>query len=594
MKQAAIAAFALALLLALPILYQRYRVETQDKGVRLVIDFNDFSSQAAREGVTFEQFGAAISELGATLAVSETRFKDFVADSSVHVEATSSGINFTSSNEAAANRLGEALRFHFAPDSYGPIPGGWHYKGRMADLDETGGSFDWDPVNQLRQMGIPLVLRPYNSKLATPAGLADLLAAIQDVTGTQSVLIAEGDEVLGYPSTENYKAVHSEWTGYFGAVEFSEQKGLNQLLALDLSRDIRVHSISDRELPVYSPNRALARYLRAVRERKLQILYLNALPGFSFTENIQFARQLRDQVKGDGFRLDVMTTAEYEPNGMLLAALTTAIVLIFTLFAWRQPWPAPVRLLLIAAAAVLGAFDIARASIAVKSVFVVLTAGVLPFFFLRECWNGTRLNWLRLTVMNYALGLVLGAFLTTTPLLRGVASLSGIKLALLLPSALTFAWALSPAFSIADLKRITLNAWNLAWIFAALAAAAYIVIRSGNVTGLAIPGEEHVRELLEKWLPVRPRTKELAGHPVLLFMGTKERTHGNIVYGLWLAFGMLAQATLVNSFFHLHTPLEMTMMRSLLGILFGLALGWAVIWIERTYGRAAGRLFRGR
>jgi hypothetical protein len=77
---------------------------------------------------------------------------------------------------------------------------------------------------------------------------------------------------------------------------------------------------------------------------------------------------------------------------------------------------------------------------------------------------------------------------------------------------------------------------------------------------------------------VRPRTKEfLIGHPALvvalglLSAGRRE----------WLPLAMLlgaiGQVSLVNTFCHLHSPLEVSLMRTLWGILIGLLLG-AIVW----------------
>lgn len=587
-----VGALLFSFVVSLPVLVQRSRIETQDRGVLLVLDFNGFYSKAAQEGYTLDRFAAEVKPLDATLAVSEERFKDLAITGSVQMTEADHGIRLKGNDEAATRRLGEALRFHFAPESYESEPGGWLYRGRLPDLDEAGGSFDWNVIAHLRAANVPILLRPYNSKLATPESLKALLGAMTQATGAR-ILIAEGDEAPGYPSPANYRAVVQSWGGFIGDVEFSDQKGLENLLALDLDKDFKVHSISDRELPNYTPEKAMARYLRAVRERKVRVLYLNALPGFSFSENVRFVESLARNLSADGFTVGDMTVETYSPPTLLLLALTIGIAATLVLFVRAQAWNRIYRVGL-AAVVMAGAGLATQPGFAGRLPLAILAAGLLPFLFLTWCWRARRLNWLGLTAMNYALGLALSAYLTTTPLLRGVALLSGVKLALLLPPALAFAWALSPKLAKEEFKKVTMSALDFAWLLVAGGALAYIAIRSGNVTGFKLPGEEKARDLLEKWLPVRPRSKEMIGHPALIYVGSRERGSGSVVYGLWLALGVLAQSNLVNSFFHVHTPLTATVIRSLLGILIGGLVGWGIVAIERSYGRVLGRLFSSR
>jgi hypothetical protein len=123
-------------------------------------------------------------------------------------------------------------------------------------------------------------------------------------------------------------------------------------------------------------------------------------------------------------------------------------------------------------------------------------------------------------------------------------------------------------------------------------AGAVVLLRSGNEPGFGLSGAElRFRETLERALGARPRQKEfLVGHPLLLlsfFLLVRGRSRG-----MWaaLAAATLGQASMVNTFCHIHTPLTMSLLRTFNGLWAGALVGLiaiAVYWIgweRRTSG----------
>ncbi len=104
-----------------------------------------------------------------------------------------------------------------------------------------------------------------------------------------------------------------------------------------------------------------------------------------------------------------------------------------------------------------------------------------------------------------------------------------------------------------------------------------------------------MRDALDAWLLVRPRFKEfLVGQPAL-WLGLQLRRRlfnpraQPWALGLQL-IGLLAPVSIVNSFAHLHTPLGVTLLRTLHGVWLGLLLGL----LGQTLLFRASRLFRTR
>jgi hypothetical protein len=118
----------------------------------------------------------------------------------------------------------------------------------------------------------------------------------------------------------------------------------------------------------------------------------------------------------------------------------------------------------------------------------------------------------------------------------------------------------------------------------ALAVLLMIVARTGNEPGVGVSGVElKFRSLLDKILPVRPRTKEfLLGHPAfVLGLAFWFRGRRKIALPLFVV-GVIGQVSILNTFCHVHTPLVLSLIRDLTGLAAGAAIGLAVFFgLER-------------
>jgi hypothetical protein len=115
----------------------------------------------------------------------------------------------------------------------------------------------------------------------------------------------------------------------------------------------------------------------------------------------------------------------------------------------------------------------------------------------------------------------------------------------------------------------------------ALAVLLMIVARTGNEPGVGVSGVElKFRSLLDRALPVRPRTKEfLLGHPAFI-MGLAFWLRGRRKIALPLfVVGVIGQVSILNTFCHIHTPLVLSLIRDLTGLVVGTVIGLALFWI---------------
>jgi peptidoglycan/LPS O-acetylase OafA/YrhL len=107
-----------------------------------------------------------------------------------------------------------------------------------------------------------------------------------------------------------------------------------------------------------------------------------------------------------------------------------------------------------------------------------------------------------------------------------------------------------------------------------VAALGLVVIRRGNFPVIgASEIELALRSTLNEWF-VRPRFKELLGHPLALLALWQVRWPWWARGGLLVA-GVVAQASVLNSFSHYHTPLVVSLQRSVVALaLAALIAGW--------------------
>lgn len=113
---------------------------------------------------------------------------------------------------------------------------------------------------------------------------------------------------------------------------------------------------------------------------------------------------------------------------------------------------------------------------------------------------------------------------------------------------------------------------------AVLLTVVIVIIRSGNYPIIPVTDTElRFRSFLENMFLFKPRFKEfLFGHP-LLILGLWSRSR------ILLILGLAGQVSIINTFLHLHTPLDISLIRTFYGFVLGSALGLILIILYRKY-----------
>lgn len=200
------------------------------------------------------------------------------------------------------------------------------------------------------------------------------------------------------------------------------------------------------------------------------------------------------------------------------------------------------------------------------------------------------------TGITAAGGLVVQALLGTELYTAQLLQFRGVRPALLLPPiwvSLLLAGSRSGAMdAIIGLLDRPIRWGHVAGLALGLVILGLVSMRSGNFPLLPVPELElSLRNWLDASLGVRPRTKEfLFGHPLLLLAVAglvRARRRGGEIWRWLLPLATIGQASVVNTFAHLHTPLGISLFRTWNGLWLGAMIGTAMWFLFLLAGAVA-------
>jgi len=443
----------------------------------------------------------------------------------------------------------------------------------------------------------------------------ELLSALVDslVIENRSAYIFSGEDTFGYPDVNNLNAAvnfFKENDLDFGWVEFAKQNYEWNYRAALKDQLVRVHSISDEEMEKYPTQKCIERYVRAARERGLKMMYLKPyLEPMASGSRLDFSLKYFDDtikaLKDAGFEIGPVGGIERTaPSSVIVTLLTLAgLILCFPLTQtlWGLLFNNPTHTAVLALLTLAGFFalpliggvtglKLTALFMALLWPLLLLTSGMTRLLSV-EPSSGVNSAaraigaWAGMSVVTLFGALVTCSFLFSTDFALRIEEFSGVKIGLLLPvmlAAVLWVDLVLPDDWRGPLKKKILYLFQqpvllghaiLAGAF--LLAVLILLMRSGNESWVPVAkAEAGLRVWLEQELVVRPRTKEfLIGHPMMLlglfmlFKGMRRPAWFLIVAGL------IGQTSMFNTFMHLHTPLYISVVRSLWGLLFGLAGG---------------------
>jgi hypothetical protein len=319
-------------------------------------------------------------------------------------------------------------------------------------------------------------------------------------------------------------------------------------------------------------------------------------------------KAIAGELRANGFRLGRATPIPpYRGNNRLLVgiaalAVPSIFVLLLDAFGWyRRNLAAAAYLLtaLLYLGGVLAHRDIfARSVIALVGALLFATAAMLS---LVPAWNETparqpgtqflrSLGWTLAATGIALLGALVVVGVMSAPLaMEEIDRFRGVRVILALPPLIALTLYLfdrrfgSGVQRPRDVFLSPVLAYQLLAGLIIIAAGALMLVRSGNESDVSPSSFElALRHALTAILTVRPRFKEfLIGFPCMMLLPALFARHRRAI-GWLLALGIgVGVGDVIDTFSHLHTPLEISVLRVVYGLVIGALIGAILIWIYR-------------
>ena len=489
--------------------------------------------------------------------------------------------------------------------------------------------FDKDELETAKKFGFTIVARPKNFNKCTPEQVKSVFEKLEGYPVSE--IVFDGPEILGAENHVDITAAEMKKRGYkLGLIEhtsqlqFYNQAGMFELAEkLGYNEIARLYAIPRDEQP-----KLLIRWGTTDHERNIRInllrIYEKPAPGLSLLEtNLKYVKDTADKIKSNGYTLGAADTFDnYFPNKFLRAlviiGVVAAAVLYLSLISYRVNANKKFQLILFAVLAVIAAVPILMgAGGKIRVIAALLSANLFPA--LAVIWQLDKLRFIHFTsqedkdkefsTAEIIFTGVIALFITSALSMVGAAYLSGalsdikyflefeifrgIKLTFVLPLILV-AIAFLQRFNVVDEVQKNVSAieqlkaifnmnvkvkYLLGGIFVLLAFVV-LIARSGHTSGMPVSGMEiKIRAMLEQFFYARPRSKEIfIGHPafIMAMAAFLQKFPKSICFILTIV-ATIGQSSMVETFAHMRTPIFMSFMRGVDGVLPGALIGAVLV-----------------
>lgn len=615
----AVAFICLGVLCSFFSLKERFLVEQEHKTAALLLDLNQVIEVAQKnnepleevlnqfsshiDGVVykeknladFESQGIGVLKTGLELqmlypadaAAINSKWNYFIFQDKEKMEQVARHIQAKCSQDTVC----EEVTFSSLPDCF--ILGTSAVK---TDLSAMGFGFDAAELALLQKLDLAIVSQIRSWEPFTADGL-DLL--LEEIGHNQVIALAFNDANLPGVSDlntwpESKKTIAQALTAKgipMVAIEFSAQKGIESLAEAMDYQVLRLHSIVEKDMATMVEQKAVDRFQLATSERSISLAMVRFFPKASVDTNIAYLDHITAAMaqKGISRGIPVVNNIEIAPSVLTIATAILAVAacgyLLLFAIGWKKIGLAAACL---GAVGLLGLLVMGQQSIVQK----ITALGAVVVFPCLSLWTlvprqATGIGKCVLLTIEMTAFSLLGAVLMVGVLSQNsymlhINQFMGVKLAHALPIlvvlAMFFLFAGRKKHWLVKLKEVLdsyISVKYAALCVIALGVVAIFLMRTGNDAVTVSELELSVRSWLDNVLFVRPRTKEfLLGQPFLMLLCYVGYREGYLPF---LLVATIGQVSLVNTFAHIHTPLSISLLRTVHGLWIGIAIGFLFI-----------------
>ena len=551
--------------------------------------------------------------------------------------------SYNDTKEALIQRLGEERVKIFAVGGIEVI----EVKAQFGELMKMPLCLPRDEMNKARAAGFMILARTMNFRRCSAENVQFFFDRTEHYPISE--IVFDGPEVIGASNFLDLAAenmIRRKMTlgviEHFSQLQFYPQTGM-YYLAQKIGEDhvARLYAIPKDEQPKLPMTTAINRWSTTDRERNIRInllrIYDKPEPEMTLLEtNMKYFREVHAILERDGFTFGKASTFEnYYPNVILRALVIIGVVaagvLYLSLISRRLNRNRKVQLQLFAALALIAAIPILMgAGGKVRILAALMSANLFPALAIIWQLDLLRVIQYKIRVQNRAARLKenlstvqlvwISAFallVTGVISMTGAAYLSGalsdvsyflefeifrgIKITFVLPLILVGV-AFLQRFNVVDEVRKNVPATTQIkelldksisvkiFLLMLIVFGAFVVLiaRSGHTSGMPVSGLEiKIRALLEQIFYARPRSKEIFfGHPafMLAIVAFLKKFPKMICFALVMA-ATIGQSSMVETFAHMRTPIFMSFMRGIDGLIPGAIIGAVLIVILQFFSQ---------
>jgi hypothetical protein len=605
---------------------QRYYIEQQARTIELTVDLNDLRKIAAFEKKPLEPILDELNKMGITsIGVFEETLPDAAAAGEIYYTKGSGLARMTNLNPAFNQLVAQGLVKPTRTYVYLPEENvrkrivnqlSWalgkknlkFLNKEVIEVNEAeeeirplGLGISESLQHYLTVKGFRIIPRVWHDPHYNLGNLDAKVAGLSDF----DTIIFDGEEILGYKDSLNILAAAlKKYKIKYGYIEIVKQDGDKVLRKLMGQQLIRVHSIPKDELKKCEKDEVINRFVRAARERKISLIYLRPflppqIDAFPVAYNLKYFQEVKNELVKAGYTIapaERMPALKVDGWQILLLGAAVIVGLLFLLNCFFRLNIIISFLLLLISLILIIFIGVTGHNLILQKGLALLAAIVFPSLavinsFSRLPRQGFLLWDCTFILLNIIAETLIGVFLqigllADTRFMLGIETFAGVKLALAGPIMIVALYFILKQGSGGFWSRLNsfLNQQvKLSTIIIGVVVLGGLVVylaRSGNFT-LPVPAlEAYARDYIETLFYIRPRTKEfLIGYPLLLMAAWSILRGRKEWFWLLAALGTIGPISLLNTFSHIHTPLTISFIRTVNGLVIGVVIGIILVWL---------------